>query len=137
MKIQCSCGAKFEFEITPDMAQGRVRFVCSSCGLDGSEFVDRLVRQELAQPAPAQTTQAAAQPPGPVQVRIHTPAAASRNISATPQLASALHVRPSTPQRADTETPTEQPASAETCSKHFGELTTEKCYICSKPIRPK
>src|SRR5436190_17851834 len=57
MKIQCSCGAKYVFEPTPEMLEKPVRFVCSSCGLDASEYVSNLVRQELGQgaeaPAPA------------------------------------------------------------------------------------
>ena len=47
MKIQCSCGAKYTFDITPDMADKPVRFVCQQCGLDSSDFVNNLIRQEL------------------------------------------------------------------------------------------
>ena len=39
MKIQCACGTKYAFDITPDMAQNPVRFVCPACGLDSSEYV--------------------------------------------------------------------------------------------------
>ena len=49
MKVQCSCGVKFAFEITPEMTTNPVRFVCPACGLDASEFVDGLVRRELGQ----------------------------------------------------------------------------------------
>src|SRR5881394_3443250 len=48
MKIQCSCGSKHNIEVTPEMAQGPVHFVCSSCGLDASEYVTSLVHRELA-----------------------------------------------------------------------------------------
>ena len=48
MKIQCACGAKYAFDITPDMARNPVRFVCPGCGLDSSEYVNQLVREELA-----------------------------------------------------------------------------------------
>ena len=48
MKLQCSCGAKYTFEVTPDMAQQPVHFVCSACGLDASEYVTQLVRQQFA-----------------------------------------------------------------------------------------
>src|SRR5690242_12156678 len=51
MKIQCSCGAKFEFDIAPAMATNPVRFVCPACSVDASEFVDSLVRRELGQSA--------------------------------------------------------------------------------------
>ena len=49
MKVQCSCGAKHEFEITSAMKVAPVQFVCPSCGADASEFVDGLVRQQLGQ----------------------------------------------------------------------------------------
>ena len=48
MKIQCACGAKYAFDATPEMLQNPVRFVCPSCGLDSSDFVNELVRRELA-----------------------------------------------------------------------------------------
>ena len=47
MKIQCSCGAKYSFDVTPAMAQTPVRFVCSACGVDASDMVNSLIRQEL------------------------------------------------------------------------------------------
>src|SRR5882762_8315559 len=49
MKVQCSCGAKYDFEISPEMGSHPVRFICLECGLDASEFVDGLIRQELGQ----------------------------------------------------------------------------------------
>ncbi|MFO1488054.1 MAG: hypothetical protein U1F65_06220 [Verrucomicrobiota bacterium] len=39
MKLQCPCGAKYDFEITPDMVRQPVKLVCASCGLDSSDFV--------------------------------------------------------------------------------------------------
>src|SRR5947209_18105664 len=47
MKIQCSCGAKYSFDVTHEMANERVHFVCSTCGLDASEYVTNLIRQEI------------------------------------------------------------------------------------------
>src|ERR1051325_7002240 len=72
MKIQCSCGAKYNIEVTPDMAQGPVHFVCSACGLDASEYVTTLVHRELAfagipvppQPVSAGLSNIAPPPPG-------------------------------------------------------------------------
>src|SRR5205085_6424404 len=49
MKIECSCGAKYEFEVRPEMREHPIAFVCPSCGLDASAFVDGLVRRELGQ----------------------------------------------------------------------------------------
>jgi len=55
MKIQCSCGVKHEFELTPELATHPVKFVCPACGLDASDFVDQLVRRELGQAAAPST----------------------------------------------------------------------------------
>lgn len=61
MKLQCSCGAKYSFEVTPDMANQPVHFSCPTCGMDYSEFVTNLVRQQLGS-APASAI--APPPPG-------------------------------------------------------------------------
>ena len=121
MKIQCSCGAKYAFDISPEMAQNPVRFVCPACGLDSSEFVNNLIRQELGlsapaaaqAPAPVPPQQPAPQPAGTTRARLHT--ASTAGATATP-------VATDTPQR---------------CQKHPDQFTVEKCYICSKPICPK
>ena len=53
MKIQCACGAKYAFDATPEMVENPVRFVCQNCGLDSSDFVNGLIRQELGLAKPA------------------------------------------------------------------------------------
>lgn len=119
MKIQCSCGAKYALDLTPEMAATPVRFVCPACGLDSSDFVNNLVRQELglSEPAAAASDALPAQPapqsPPLARVRIHTPQSAP---------AEAAPASPDAPQR---------------CLKHLGQFTTDKCHICSKPICPK
>jgi hypothetical protein len=50
MKIQCACGAKYEFDTTPEMADDPVKFVCPRCGLDSSDRVNDLIRQEFGIP---------------------------------------------------------------------------------------
>jgi outer membrane protein assembly factor BamB len=47
MKLKCSCGAKYAFEATPEMLKQPVKFICPSCGLDASAFVNELIRQEF------------------------------------------------------------------------------------------
>ncbi|MGO8678321.1 MAG: PQQ-binding-like beta-propeller repeat protein [Limisphaerales bacterium] len=66
MKIQCGCGAKYEFDITPDMAQNPVRFVCPACGADSSALVTDLVHQQLGQAQPIPMPPALSVPPRPV-----------------------------------------------------------------------
>ena len=89
MKIQCSCGKKYEFDVTPEMINGPVRFVCASCGLDASEYVTQLVHQ---QHTPEVAQGAAPSPPAPV-----VPAAPMRVVPATvasqPEAVCAKHTR--------------------------------------------
>jgi hypothetical protein len=47
VKIQCSCGAKYEFDITPEMAQSPVQFVCPACNQDISDSLNGQIRSEL------------------------------------------------------------------------------------------
>jgi hypothetical protein len=126
MKVQCACGAKYVFEVSPEMLEKPLRFVCTSCGLDASDYVNSLVRQELGVDSAAETAVVAGAasnqsaedaesqslPTGPLRVRVHAP-------------------QPTKVEAA--------PASAEsdTCSKHYGVRTVAKCYVCSKPICPK
>lgn len=123
MKIQCSCGAKYAFEVTPEQAQQPVQFVCPACGLDASAYVTQLVRQQFGLPAPAPEIAAApeiasapppapaAPPPPPVQVRLR---------------------------RGEAKPAEEAPvADARFCRKHPGVRTTEQCVVCGRPICPK
>ena len=50
MKIQCRCGAKFAFEVTPEMAETSQRFVCPACGADDSAEVNEIIRQQFTAP---------------------------------------------------------------------------------------
>ena len=65
MKLQCSCGAKYAFDATPEMLQHPVKFICPSCGLDSSEFVNRAHPAGIwrAKPAAARAGTPAAPPP--------------------------------------------------------------------------
>lgn len=118
MKIQCSCGTKYAFDITPEMGQTPVRFVCQNCGLDSSELVNELIRRELAGVVPAEAPPAVAEP-------VATPAATARMRIATVQ-----------PPAQDGGTP----AASDTpqyCLKHNNQLATHRCVVCQKPICPK
>ena len=52
MKIQCACGAKYAFDVTPEMVKAPVRLVCQSCGVDNSATVNQLIQQQFGAPAP-------------------------------------------------------------------------------------
>jgi hypothetical protein len=127
VKIQCTCGAKYEFEVTPEMAQGgAVRFVCPACGLDASEFVTSLVRQQFGGSAPASA---------PLPVAQFAPAAPAGQpppaVKPAPGLR--IHAAPAA-QEPSPAAAADEPAY---CKKHPTEPATAKCYICSKPICPK
>jgi hypothetical protein len=107
MKLQCACGAKYAFDATPEMLP--VKFVCPSCGLDSSDFVNQLIRQEFAGQTP---------PPPPAAA----PAAARLRIS--------HEETPAAP-------PAETASVSKFCAKHPRELATEKCAVCHKPICPQ
>ncbi len=129
MKVKCSCGAKYEFELRPAMTDNPVRFICPACGLDASEFVDGLVRQELGQ----------TRTPTGVPISVFPPTGAA----ATGAPLEAIHQPPSAGVRLQSSQPSQEIATpqvseeAPRCLKHPGELATEKCYVCSKPICPK
>ena len=123
MNIQCSCGAKYAFEVSPEMAKTPVRFVCPACGLDASDFVNNMVRQELGLAGPAAATLALAPVATPVQ-----PA---------PQSSPLAPVRSQTPEAGPAEAAPAASSAPQRCFKHPDQFTIGKCYICSKPICPK
>jgi hypothetical protein len=116
------------------MANRPVRFVCSACGLDASEFVNDLIRRELTQNAPAQPAPPAAPAPAaaaaPVGELLDVPPPA-----AVP--APAPRIRLSAPAAPETQPPNPTAAANPLCAKHPGQLATHRCYVCSKPICPK
>ena len=113
MKLQCSCGAKYAFDITPEMAQNPVKFVCPACGLDASDYVNQLVREELAQK--------------------NLPDAPAPSLASAPAPAARLRI---SHEEKPAEAAPAMPVSSKFCSKHR-ERTTEKCAVCGKPICPK
>jgi len=118
MKLQCPCGAKYAFDATPEMLANPVKFICPSCGLDASEFVNGLIRQEFGAqtlpPLPEQDTPPVPQPPPPVP-------------------ASRLHIAHDLPAAAS---PQAAPVASKFCAKHR-ERATGNCAVCQKPICPK
>src|SRR5438034_11636445 len=129
MKLQCACGAKYAFEVQPEMLSKPVQFVCPSCGLDSSGFVNQLVQQELGVAPPPTAEQGASgagcevssqltldpsllTQPAPPRVRLHR---GGQNPADLPPPATGQHV----------------------CSKHPGQPIVEHCIVCHKPLCPK
>src|SRR5882724_11544696 len=115
MKIKCSCGAKYEFDLRPEMADNPVSFVCPACGLDASEFVDGLIRQGLGQ---------SSTPTGvPIPVfQATTGSAAGVTLSPVPESSARSGVRLKQPQSATGEAAAGVNEDAPRCLKHPGEL---------------
>jgi len=109
MKIQCACGAKYAFDATPEMLKNPVRFVCPSCGLDSSDFVNELFRREFASQTPA----------------------APPTVTEVPRLKiSIAGPQPSAP----VEETTPALTAEEHCPKHPRELATDHCVVCGKAM---
>ena len=149
MKIQCSCGAKYAFDVTPNMAP--LRLVCQTCGADISDPVNELIRQELAKtssPMPSSPIASATAPLGqgiPAYAAPVAPAATAAPVRPTAPMppappavpvAAAPRLRAHVVETSKT-APTETSVPAtERCAKH-SELAFEHCRVCSKPICPK
>ena len=124
MKVECSCGAKYEFEVLPDMRDHPVKFVCPACGLDASEFVDGLVRRELGQsrvPAGVPVPVILKRQGGPAKARVLSLARDAASASTVPEAGAGQMAA----------------SDAQFRLKHPGQIAAEKCFICSKPICPK
>jgi hypothetical protein len=114
MKLQCSCGAKYTFDATPEMLQQPVKFICPNCGLDASDFVNQLIRQEFAGQVP---------PPPPASAPPPPPPAAAGPLRVSHENAPAAAAG-------------DAPAASKFCAKHR-QRATEQCSVCHKPICPK
>src|SRR5262245_14138555 len=100
MKIQCGCGAKYSFDVTPEMARSPIRFVCQACGQDSSEAVNQIIRQQLGVAAVAAPSGSGIAPP----VAVAPPPAQVRAAVAAPApvatVATVAPVPPAAPPRA-------------------------------------
>ena len=126
MKIECSCGAKYQFELRPEMRDHPVEFICPACGLNSSAFVDGLIRRELGQSAT----------PGGAAIPLFGDSRAPTGLVLPAAYAPPSRVSLQKPAEA-VESPGPAASQPGFCLKHPGEVATARCYICSKPICPK
>ena len=85
MKIACACGTKYSFDLTPEMARQPIRFVCQNCGLDSSDLVNELIRQQFGVvnqpvPVPQQRVVAVVSKPAAVSEEVETPQTCPKHI---------------------------------------------------------
>jgi hypothetical protein len=138
MRVECSCGAQYDFDVTPDVALRPVQFTCSACDGDLSESLTALFQQELAKTAAAAAEAVPkAEPAIPVAQTVQSP----QSSVATTQARSTVRVRLRAPELTAAavapEPSSESSSEEQRCPRHPAELATNKCYICSKPICPK
>ena len=107
MKIQCRCGVKFAFDVTPEMAAAPQRFVCPACGADDSAEVNEIIRQQFTAPP----VEVALAPVARPVMRVNVEAAVPVEEAATAP-------------------------DAELCLKH-GIPVVNHCLVCQKAICPK
>ena len=152
MKLQCSCGAKFAVDVTPEMGRNPVRFVCPQCGLDSSEFVNGLIQQELLAkgiaPAPAA---APADPPPPAPAPsapkysishsagapAPAPAPAPQASAPAPPAPGGSRLRISHETKPAEQSQEEAAPESKFCVRHRGVPVTEHCVVCKKAICPQ
>lgn len=162
MKVQCPCGAKYAFDVTPEMARDPVRFVCPGCGVDLSGPINELIRQELkVAPASAPVPVAAPVPtaislpssgpapapipsaPGAVSIPTIPPRPAPAPVTIAPAAPAKLSISRSASAATHGTAVETAPAPAagtdagQQCPKHKGEFIVEHCLVCRKPLCPK
>ncbi len=132
MKIQCDCGAKYAFDVTPEMVRQPVKFVCPGCGRDSSERVNALIRQQFNPPAGSETSVP------PALAVVPTPQIGAETVSA-PLLPATAVPRVRLSHGGHGAAAAEMPDAKDTrfCAKHPQTRVTSKCCVCEKPICPK
>lgn len=133
MKIQCSCGAKYAFDVTADMVSNPVKFICQSCGADNSAGINAIIQQQFGAAA------AAAPAPPPVAL---APAIDSAPAAPAPPVAGGgTRLKVSVAHSAEAaqagSAPRVEARSGVPCGKHPGHMAAEHCVVCHKPICPK
>ena len=159
MKIQCACGAKYAFDITPEMARTPITLICQTCGADNSAAVNQVIQQQFSAAAPVVSVPGissrpmVAPPPEiapppthahavtaapalniPIQVAASATTAAS--IPGTPPMAPPRSAAPALRVNVASTAPAPS-ASAAVCAKHSDQPAIQHCRVCEKPMCPK
>lgn len=114
IKIQCSCGSKFSFDVEPIDGKMPVEIFCPKCGADGTEYANSVIQQTL----------------GGETVVTEAPAMQKPRI----RLQVAGHAAPATSSGGES---AEGAVVAEKCHRHPRNVAVEHCVVCKKPICPE
>src|SRR6266540_6885630 len=152
MKIQCACGTKYAFYVTPEMTRTPVQFVCQNCGQDNSATINQLIRQEfgvanataplvappvvIAPPPPNARSAVPAGRPGAVLTAAPAGAATPAPSPASAP-APALRVSVAGHSAAASGPSVPSATAPEPCAKHPGQAAAHRCLVCQKPMCPK
>lgn len=115
VKIQCSCGTKFSFDVEPIDGKMPVEIFCPKCGADGTEYANQMIQQSLS----GQSAVAAAPSPEKPRIRLQV-----------------AHAAPAVPASDSGGSPMGAPA-VEMCHRHPRNPAVEHCVVCKKPICPE
>lgn len=126
IKIQCSCGTKFGFDVEPVGGRMPVGIACPACHNNATDLANAQIRQQLglASSAASPAASSAAIPAQHIPVAQPLEHAATES-AATPR--ATIHREPP-PQTIGA------PGQAQTCLKHIGKRVVDTCRICGKPI---
>jgi hypothetical protein len=104
IKILCTCGTKYAFEVEPVDGKMPFRVECPQCHADGTNAADASLLSNLVQSAPAPVPSSPAAAAGVIRVQ-------------------------ATPSQIE-----EAPPTVNYCPRHREEIVVAECAVCRKPI---
>src|SRR4051812_210992 len=107
IKIECSCGTRFAFEVEPVNGQMPATIFCPKCGVDATDSANAIIQQNSAPPS-------ASIEPTKSRLRV-----------------AASHTAPTPPLLG-----TEADEQIEFCARHPRNRATSRCVVCQKAICP-
>lgn len=134
IKILCACDTKYAFDIEPVHGRMPAPVNCPTCGADGTEAANDLIRRQLEAAAPPAPS---APPPSPVQARQPVRIAGAAPVPAPAAPALELRSQPAAegaPEAAGTDRADGGAAPVLYCPKHRREEAAAPCHVCGKPI---
>ena len=131
IKVQCPCEARYAFEVEPLNGRMPVRVNCPTCGADGTEAANALIRQQL------EATPSSAPVPAPVPAPARQPVRISGSVPAPAPVTPPAAMPVADADQESGAAPGAAAVPAVFCPKHRQEPATGSCCICGKAICPQ
>ncbi|MDB6067228.1 MAG: Pyrrolo-quinoline quinone [Pedosphaera sp.] len=132
IKVECTCGTRFEFEVEPVHGRMPVRINCPACGLDATAAANAIIETQ-SHPQPA-----AASPPPPAHPSAPAEHQGLRIAKSASTHAPVASPSPAVPAQIEVPQQVGEPAAAneasKPCHKHHSEPAADVCCVCAKPI---